>query len=58
VSGQLYLGERAPRYPLGRRLGGPQYESGHGDEKNPHLSQELTTSCPALSLLATVTGLS
>jgi hypothetical protein len=39
VSGQLHdppafkPGEKNPRYPLYRRLGGPQSRSGHGGEK-------------------------
>jgi len=31
--GPLYLQEKIPRYPLDRRLGGPQSRSGRGDEE-------------------------
>jgi hypothetical protein len=47
MSGQLYapaalLPGKDPRYPLGRRLDGPQSRSGHGvEEKNIQLPQEI-----------------
>jgi len=35
VSGQLYTQGKSPWYPLDRRLGGPQTQSGSGgEEKN------------------------
>jgi hypothetical protein len=33
VSGQLYPWRKSPRYPLDRRLGGPQRRSGHYKEE-------------------------
>jgi len=51
VSGQLHApaalppGKR-PWYPLDRRLGGPQIQSGHGgEEKNSHLLPGLEAPC-------------
>jgi len=29
----LYSPEKSPQYPLDRRLGGPQSQSGHGGEE-------------------------
>jgi hypothetical protein len=41
----LYLQGRSPRYPLDRRLGGPQSRSGHGgEEKNSQPLLELESS--------------
>jgi len=35
VSGQLHPQGKSPWYPMDRRLGGPQSQSGHGgEEKN------------------------
>jgi hypothetical protein len=36
-------GERAPRYPLNRRLGGPQSRSGRREETRVFEKEEVTT---------------
>jgi hypothetical protein len=44
---------KSPRYPLDRRLSGPQSRSGGGDEKkNPGLCRESNAGSPGRSLVA------
>jgi hypothetical protein len=52
-------GDRAPWYPLHRRLGGPESQSGlYEENKNLLLLSELNLGCPAHSLVAIPTKLS
>jgi hypothetical protein len=54
--GALPPEERAPRYPLDRRLGGPQSRSGHGGEqKKIPTPAGKKPGCPACNLISTLT---
>jgi hypothetical protein len=58
VSSQLYspaalLPGKEPRYPLDRRLGGPQSRSGHGgQEKNSQPRRESNPRTPIVQPIA------
>jgi hypothetical protein len=55
----LYPWGKSHMYPVDRRLGGPQSQSGHGgDEKIPCSCQESNSGHPAHSLLTILTALS
>jgi hypothetical protein len=59
-SGRFTYRGKSPRYPLDRRLGGPQNRSGHGgEEKNSHncTRPELILGRPARSLVSVLTEL-
>jgi hypothetical protein len=43
ISGQFYPLEGTPRYPLNRRIGGPQSWSGHRTEEKSFASAEDRT---------------
>jgi hypothetical protein len=46
----LYPQGKSPQYPLDRRLGGPQGQSGQGgEEKNPYAYWESNPDSPACS---------
>jgi hypothetical protein len=57
VSGQrhapaaLYPREKDPRYPLVRRLGGPQSRSGHGLEEKSSACRGLNLDSPIIQLI-------
>jgi hypothetical protein len=49
----FYPQEKKPRYPLDRRLGGPQSRSGHGgEEKNSQPRRESNPSTPIVQPVA------